>query len=485
MHKPYTQSWFAQWCSKNPREITPSEAFQLAFKLGPLARWWLHPEVLRAANIRKRELFQDDSDGWPLTSTVPSQLGACWILSVRQGVAKSYRCLRPCLVWPLRWRTAPAHNRRLPMGLQRLADEVRQAVSAKFRVPQASPKISTNAPLASNETTAWALDFLDTDWQDVIKWNDFPSEWNSAWIPLASGLVAAMHGILPDARVWASAAWDEGVRSVDHLKEKLLCALDFGATAFFVPFSQKEEANKIAQQFSNLSVHPLNNSTNLWEAMAPLLERLYVPPDRFASPQARAHYFLSIRDKGRAAEYYRTHIVDDIVAEHKNLAQLGATHLTIIVSESFDLPYLLARVFRPNHILLLFDKTMTKQAMAARETLTALEFEPTVHIREFHLDAQLASISEAPPCNSEPTQKTVRDQLVEQFQTFLTDFLGDTASSRLVVDVTAGQTLMKLALYDAIPRNSLAVCCQSKLDPATRRPIPFTEEFHVWRVRHG
>jgi len=72
-----------------------------------------------------------------------------------------------------------------------------------------------------------------------------------------------------------------------------------------------------------------------------------------------------------------------------------------------------------------------------------------------------------------------RAELLREFQKAIREFLHGMPADRLVVDLTPGQRIMNLALYDAMPAGSFALVCQAEMDKNTRvlSPLPKTLSF--------
>jgi hypothetical protein len=199
-------------CAVPLADLTPRRAHRAAHALGSLARWWLRPEVLRAA----ADYGADLPDCLP---PLPSAPGSCWVaFEQRDGLP----LLRDALPLPLGWRGG-AHGPGLPALLRAEADAVVRAL----------------------RLGGWGLHLAD-DLAGCVLADDLPVTVASAWAPLAAGLLLAADGLGPRPGVWANGAWDSarGLRPIDGLEPKLALAAEWGAESFFVPVWQIDEAER-------------------------------------------------------------------------------------------------------------------------------------------------------------------------------------------------------------------------------------------------
>ena len=139
----------------------------------------------------------------------------------------------------------------------------------------------------------------------------------------------------------------------------------------------------------------------------------------------------------------------------------------MIVSKGFDLVDLALAVVRPKNCLLLHDREMAAEAEELERQINGRrrESECRAYRGEFCAES--------------------RDELVGELRSLIARFFNDVPSDRLVIDLTGGQRVMNLALYDAAPPGSYVVCYQTKLARETRRPEPFSEKLHRWQVVRG
>lgn len=456
-----TWSWFEQKCRVPVCQLAPRQAYEMAVTLQSIAPWWLNSDVLRLANDHACRLFGRGDALWALPPRLANHLGVCGVI-VTSSCNRSSNglCLRDAFVIPLQWCRGQPHDNRLPENLLSLAERLESLIRADFLRNR-----------SGSSQASWGLRFADDKWPEIVDFHSIDATFDSAAVPLAAALFSAFLGIHCHTTVWASGAWTDegGVQVVDGLKEKMQCAQDLRGEVFFVPAQQLREAEALQAQLANsthLEICPLAVSSRIYDALRPLLARLWLPPGHDQSRDARVNYFLHVHDEQDARHYYRTCILTEVVdqarrwlpTEHK----YRFSHFVTIVSQGYDLPLLLAWIFQPQHVLLLHDAGMKQRAWELLEHFQSLHFPGRVTAAEF--------------------SGLERHRLLDQFQRTLAKFLEGYESERLLVDITSGMTLQKLALYDSLPRGAWAVCCQTQQDRLSRRPIPLTERYELWQV---
>lgn len=93
----------------------PDMAKNWAATLGPLAGWWLRPEILDAADL-KQNAVRD-------CSQLPSTLGSCCII-LAQPTPQAFPLFRDAMLLPLEWRQGFGHSPTLPPQLRKIADRI-------------------------------------------------------------------------------------------------------------------------------------------------------------------------------------------------------------------------------------------------------------------------------------------------------------------------------------------------------------------------
>ncbi len=461
MVRQVTEQWLERVCGGRCDALSGPTAYRIAVQMGPLAPWWLRAEVLEKARSHAFQLHGDTEENrkrfscWEPVRQVPQESGCCWLLLVNR-CPEELGLLRSAFVLPVRWVKGQSHHRHLPGGLRRLADNVLDQLRKEKELDQ---------------TIRWGLWPAWDRWLEQVDLSGLEWEWESAWAALAAGVLLAYWEGSPDPTVWATGAYqpDRGISRVEGVGQKALAAWQMGARVLFVPPGQDEE---VKQFFSARGISPelevaslSAGAIELRKCLESYLARLEVPPAQDASQALRRGYFLRIPDDAKARQYYASHILPEVRtrwAQQLNLSCLGITHLITIVSKGFDLVALAVGVVQPERCCLLFNRDLEAKARALPQ-----------HLKEMGFTCSFESV-----CFTGNTRK----DMVEEFQKAIQQFQDGLPPQRVVVDLTPGQRMMNLALYDVVPEGSFVVHCQAEMDDRTRRPIPFTEQFELWQI---
>jgi hypothetical protein len=435
-------------------QLASAKAYGAAAELRNLAIWWLRPEVLQQAAAHADQIgLKSAAERWRRTPQLPTDPGACWIAVINK-YPNELGLLRPAYALPLRWSRGCDHDARLPAGLLALADEVRGELERLGEVSEQWGLLPGSDALLSG-----------------VNLSALEGQWDSAWAPLAVGLLLAAWEGQPNRTLWASGKWSrrQGVQRVQGLEAKLDLAQSFGATGFFVPQTQVDALSTWAkQQACTVAIEPLDCRTlDLREALGCYLERLKLPIGLGAHLKSkRADHFSRIQDSQTALRFYRKHVLPDVVEGLRqrlpsDLVQ-GGKKLITIVSKGFDLVRLAVQVIRPTECLLLHDKELTEEAGKSKGMIEQ-------EMPNCQLTAQLF-------------EGGSREELVTAFGRAIEQFAPQERPENLVFDLTGGKKIMSLALYDAVPPGSYVICVQSDFDQQRRRPVPYSENVHAWRA---
>ncbi len=427
-------------CRIEPGRMKPGQAAELVRRLGELASWWLHPDVLALAARALRI-------AWPRRS-LPTSAGSCWIVFAQHS-SMPWPALREAFLLPLQWRENTADSQQLPDKLRRLARLAAQCVHH----PNWGLHLSQDAGLAQHNLSQLD-DHLDVD---------------SGWAALACGLLLAAEGGTPDPDVWASGCWDPdgGVTRVGDLPAKLRLAAEWGASTFFLPAFQLEEAKAWLLGPSTLQLCPLRAGTcDPMQALADYLYRLDAPPppptsvdDEPGFTRCATYYLRQPLHAASTQEYYRTALLPCIV--HRQSRHVGAaypgwrpTHLVTIVSGSDVLVELMARALRVSHVLLLHtpDQRQLERTETVRSRLEQAGISCVT--RRIHQEGMLVDVRRS----------------LEQFD--------GVDASQIVFDLTPGTKLMTYALARAAPEGSWLVYLEHAFREG--RPQPGTERLIRW-----
>ena len=296
-----TRQVLDQWCSQ---VMTPPKALRLCHEtFGPMSPFLLQPSVLALAD------GLDSSN--PSFTTLPkteilAQRGSCLVL-----LENSNHCslLREGIVLPLVWIPHCATSEDLPTALQKLASSVAEQVTSH----------GTNA-------SGWGLNFDRRFVPEGLTFgNDLFDTFDSAFVALAVGLFAAVQGFEPNIKAVGSAAWSDtfGISPVAGLVAKIMAAIDFHATDFFLPSWQIAEVLRVQPEIESwIKLHPLSSGTqpeSLWSAMQPMIaEFACIPPSPVSSEDQNAfdvcvryHQALPPRSD-RQKKFYQSHLLNSI-----------------------------------------------------------------------------------------------------------------------------------------------------------------------------
>lgn len=405
-----------EWCTKPQEELSSAEAHELAYGiLGTnLSRWLLRPEVLRRVAEHDQMRGYGKAEGyWLARPELPGGQGLCWVVFTQQD----FPLLRPAFVLPFQWRQGQPHSKYLPPAMVEQAEDVLRAAGLQgFGLDGSSEAGIKGCDLSRLEQV----------------------ECRSAWVPLFGGLVVGAEGGLPDRGVWASGEWSptDGVQRIGELKAKLEVAWEWGAKQFFLPTSQREEAEQwVAWRGANLAIgvlaerKPDGKQYDARSALREYLADFGAPPDPAAPREARKQYYLRQTSDERRRAYYRRCLLDDVAADcRRRLDSEGClphpTHMVTILSTSPELVELGVQVFKPSRVLVLYTAETKEYLSAVRSTIK----------------------DRMPECEVVPRQFEVGENMVSQMRTAIEDFISGVEPGQIVYDLLPGTKEMTLAL---------------------------------------
>jgi hypothetical protein len=305
------------------------------------------------------------------------------------------------------------------------------------------------------------------------------SDYSSAWAALAAGLQLAAADGTPDPKVWATGCWEEarGVQHVDGLQEKLQLAVRHGASEFFVPASQFEQAQSVARAYGNLSIQQLRAGTNSpHDALHRLLQRLRARPNPPANQHDQAglkacvdYYHSQPLDDPRTRAFYQSHLFPSVLARLRDQLQgqwpdWNPTHLATIVSRRPELVLLAALALRVRHVLLLYTNVPSENDQTQ-------DMQYVRHRLE----------EEGVQCTAVAFRDD--DDLPVVLGKHLARFLDGVPATCAAVDTTPGTKLMSLSLALTAPAGSWLLYLQHQtLAAGDHRPIPGTERYLRWQA---
>jgi hypothetical protein len=445
-------SRFEQLCSLPCR---PRSALEAAVGLGCLAAWWLRPEVLQAA-VR---LQPEWASSWARPNR-PSELGRCFLLLVNRDPER-LRLLRPAFLFPVRWLAGAGHAPGLPAGLRRLADQV-----VKDRPHDPGGKV------------AWDLHLAFGAGQEDLNLSGLDMSFDSAWAPLAAGLLLAGQGIATSCDVWATGTWDRysGVGLVEGLAAKLDLAREYRSGHFFLPLPQRHEAEEWVQKNAAAAGPQLgflrpDERGRQREVLRPLLTELGMPPDEHAPLATRGRYFALLPgDHPRAYPYYRETILPEVVVRLRRLREerwpdWRPSHLVTILSTSEELVPLAARALAVSHVLVCYTPDGEKGRLSTAAG-------------RIRADLEARGVA----CTLTPFRDGSPLEIETSLRPHVQAFTADIDPKNAVLDMTPGKKPMTLALERLAPPDSWLVYWKHE-QLGDRRPDPGHEDIERWPAR--
>ncbi len=420
-----------------PERLGPRRAFSICRALGPLARWWLRPEVLARACAYDGGYPGLTSPELPPLSRLP---GACRIVYAVPADTP-HSLLRPAFLLPVRWVSGELHSPHLPKGLEELADSVARSVGLD----------------------GWGLRMCDEAGLAGVDLSGLGSlRHDSGWASLAGGLIVAAGGGEPRPEVWATGCWDHrgGVAEVDGLGEKVSLAREWRAEWFFAPAAN---VRTFAGETGSVRLRELRQGlSSPGESLAEYLDSLDAPPpipgpdDKGALNRAVAYY---LRQRRPDPSYYRSHLLPAVCEScrlqvRQKFRGIPPADLVTVVSESPETSVISAWSVSAARCLLLYTDTDSIKANAAR-------------CRE---DLERSGVR--------VTERTFEDQedLGPVFGAAVAGFRR--GSNRVIFDLKPGTKKMTLALYRVAGEGDWLFFFDTLYDKG--RPVPGTETVALW-----
>lgn len=375
------------------------EAVKLLRRYGNLASWLLKPEVFEKADMHWKK------------PKLPEKLGGCWVL-VRLEVAEN-SVFRSGAIIPLEWRSGgDGHDPSLPEGLKKTADAV----------------------LKKAKVSGWTLHLAVKRSSKVLR-ELAPKEedWQSAWLPLYAGLKLAEKGLLPDPKVFATGAWEQGLQKVIGLKEKFSAVQEWDGTDFFCPKNcANEEFQKLDELLKKLDagkcLKKLETQLNIEEALGPYLAKLAKEPDKNADWKVFDSYYALPHAPKRRRDFYLAKISPRLVADQRKnntelpIEEFRGGHLAAWVSHGWEVILNDVQIFEPEKVYLLLAGTQfQKDADEISKRLNC-----SVEIKKLDTPFGIQQARELNETLKFPNEK----------------------ESRIIFDLTLGNVPMSLALYD-------------------------------------
>ncbi|RMG36283.1 MAG: hypothetical protein D6725_10930 [Planctomycetota bacterium] len=443
-------------------------------RLGPLAPYWLRPQVLEEARgaVRDSELARlPDLARRPRPAyglaLVTCCVGNCANESAgTEGDGGEAALLRPALVLPFRWQR-DGDPTGVPEDFLQLADRVKRELEN-----------SGERGLAVGDfQLTWAYDELRQ-----VDAGGLQCETDSGFFALAASLYMAAReqdGQV-DPRVWITGGWDSDkrtVQSVGGIARKIRTMLDFGAKHIFVPAPNLDEAEREVEKLAvrnRCRVEDLSPARgDVRNAFRNVLKVFRAEPAADAPFSDRADYYkhLFVFNRTEDRKYYRNHLLDDIIEkcrerlsdELRRISEKGPIVVTTL-SNQCELVRLAHGVFRPSRMIVLRTAGGSPQSDFWEKHKDILE----QWQREYGLDCEARRFPAASP--EEATQSA--NALYRELQ--------DVPEERpIVVDLTPGLKHCSLALAMQAPPRAVLVYLQHAYDPRVGCPDPGTEAYTI------
>ena len=271
---------------------------------------------------------------------------------------------QPAFYLPLCWKDGVPDSPRLPASLTAIAQSIRTTLAKES-------KGDTARQAAINSFGLHPADRLvDVDLSVI------PLAVESAWAPLAAGLIVALYGGKPSDGVFATGAWNDGISEVQGIKAKIEAAIALAGVGVhvFVPVANFEEAKSCAGKRASVRDLP-SGQASASESLLPYLLALAAPPSKATAllPE-RCNYAnqdFVIADRRARSSYYQRELLADLADElaEKSGSSFGVRRLALGLSLNWDVDALLIRALKPSEVLLLGSRESIGLVMALQENL--------------------------------------------------------------------------------------------------------------------
>lgn len=455
----------------------PAAIVDLVGKNPSLLRWFVDPQkrlaiAERLGDTTLREL-------WKRPLEIVNQPGHFLVPTVLQQ-SERWNLAAKAFLLPLKWIENPIASS-VPDPLSQLGDHIVAELQLSKRLSEQLHTRNQHSRIESHWGIAWSSD----DWLNV-DFKDLQLSPESAWAPMAIGLVSAILGESLAPTILATGFWCEsegrwevGGKTLNH---KLQVGYDSGMRTFALPAASTDAARGYFNVLGvrDATVIALNDDpSDAYSRVIPALLQAGVEPDQTASREDKVAWYLSRPTNIKGDDYYRQNLLEEIASERRNelakfhLENWQPDHLISIISNSDVLIPLATLVFRPKHIHLIHTpdtaafKGMGKRYNAIKDWLSAsksrLPFLENVHIEEpIILGDELTALP--------------------QFVQTLSSLSRPTMDNHVLVDATPGKRAMQLAMMQGARRGDRILCWWHDTHPATRRPLPFSEKMLLWEV---
>ncbi|MCA9167060.1 MAG: hypothetical protein KDB23_05310, partial [Planctomycetales bacterium] len=392
----------------------------------------------------------------------------------------------PGTLLPVEWRRGP-HSARLPSKLIASADDVRATIAQ-------SATLSERERVELRDAE-WGLHWARPEWAE-FDFTDLNLSTESAWAPLAVGLIACLRNGELSEHLFVTGYWDTQRPiaiwdvTAEGFTTKLLTALEFGLTKFVVPPGRLEQAKQVFNKYQQSEIELLvllqgsdTDNCDLAKAVMPAVNLGGVEPkweegcetDEAWVASAQNWYLHSSRPK--STDFYGRELLRPIArllrGQIDNVTCLQGwrpDHLVTIASTAEELIPLAISVFDPKRCTLFAtrDVEIKKSVDAAKGWLEDRDRALRLRLRTIdivRLENDISALS-------------TMTQRVRHLERLNVD-----GCSGILLDLTPGRRVMQMAVLEGARQGDRIACWWHNTDPITRRSVPFTEQPLVWEVK--
>ncbi|GIW83338.1 MAG: hypothetical protein KatS3mg105_5145 [Gemmatales bacterium] len=457
--------------------------------------WFLLPEVRQRVQHWIREDYPQCSAAGDFH--LPSATGACAVpVTWRHRFATA---AAPAGVLPLRWAATSPPEGSIPDALLQFSHVVRDALAKSHALKERAG--------GSMKLDQWHLNWTVDAWSNW-QLGDLAVSPESAFAPLAIGLICAALNITPAVDFIATGQWDleknRWAVKPATLESKLKAAFALGFRRFVVPPTEKSLAEDIFRELEEdsgeqsqwLSLPTPQTKTDLGAALLPILPMAGSQPSMHDRLEDRATWYDSLVSHDQARVYFESHILPDI--SHRGRRQIAAVDSCIlnpdsllsIYSGSEDLLWLTAVTWTPRRLVYLCTEDFAPRCVHFVQRLMDRWQDVVARCRHnSSIDDQeqrwAISVAAGEP-SSDPPEIVIKK--VAKDSTCLTQLATLRASCPVpsgrscVIDATPGRRAMQIALTASTEPGDVIFCWWHSTSQATRRPVPLDLEPNLWVV---
>ena len=409
---------------------------------------------------------------------LPQGIGCCWpVIGVQNPLWQKF--LLPAFILPLQWLPGSNHDPRLPEAILECANDVRQHFS-------------------SGASENYSIHFVDSaqQWPDLSLFDRKQLEARSCFASLAAGLSSLQQQVPPDARVWASADWDNQFKPVELLEQKLTVAAKWKATSFYVASTQGE-VDDLLVKYPTLKLNRLEESSGVagpQKALSGYFVESYLEPagEEWENCQ-RYHAAIRPLDRGKADAFYDKTLCRLIIKRIRCNMRISrsitrpitATHFVTIASGQIQPIQTMVTALDIRQLLVLYTRPAidrTDDVINSPDDFSMKAAEITEQCLK--RNPQLTEAIIVPFLYDSDSENFPYDFTTELSQA-ITTFVKDVPDQNVIFDIDRGTTLHKLALIKNVirPNNIIATISHKmfsskppQIDHGTERIFLFTKD---------